>query len=79
MNRRSFFGLIGAAIAGSTVAHALPTETPKIKAKTRVHRRRNRKNPRRDVNAIMAGWVDKGPWQYYDSITQTSPLMKVSA
>ena len=22
----------------------------------------------RDINSIMAGWVDRGPWQYYDTI-----------
>jgi hypothetical protein len=24
--------------------------------------------PARDINSIMAGWVDRGPWQYYDTI-----------
>lgn len=23
----------------------------------------------RDINSIMAGWVDRGPWQYWDTIT----------
>lgn len=23
----------------------------------------------RDTNSIMAGWVDRGPWQYWDTIT----------
>lgn len=22
----------------------------------------------RDINSIMAGWVDRGPWQYYDTV-----------
>lgn len=22
----------------------------------------------RDINAIMAGWVDRGPWQYWDTV-----------
>ena len=22
----------------------------------------------RDINSIMAGWVDRGPWRYYDSL-----------
>lgn len=25
----------------------------------------------RNTNAIMAGWVDRGPWQYWDTITFT--------
>lgn len=24
----------------------------------------------RDINSIMAGWVDRGPWQYYDTVRQ---------
>jgi hypothetical protein len=24
----------------------------------------------RDINSIMAGWVDRGPWQYWDTIRQ---------
>lgn len=26
----------------------------------------------RDINSIMAGWVDRGPWQYYDTIRSGS-------
>jgi hypothetical protein len=22
-----------------------------------------------DINSIMAGWVDRGPWQYYDTVS----------
>ncbi len=25
-------------------------------------------NQPRDINAIMAGWVDRGPWQYWDTV-----------
>ena len=25
----------------------------------------------KDINSIMAGWVDRGPWQYYDTVRQT--------
>ncbi len=24
----------------------------------------------RDINSIMAGWVDRGPWQYWDTVRQ---------
>lgn len=24
----------------------------------------------RDINSIMAGWVDRGPWQYYDTVRE---------
>jgi hypothetical protein len=26
----------------------------------------------RDINSIMAGWVDRGPWQYYDTLRAPS-------
>jgi len=26
----------------------------------------------RDINSIMAGWVDRGPWQYYDTVRALS-------
>ena len=26
----------------------------------------------RDINSIMAGWVDRGPWQYYDTLRALS-------
>jgi hypothetical protein len=26
----------------------------------------------RDINSIMANWVDRGPWQYYDTVRQAS-------
>jgi hypothetical protein len=26
----------------------------------------------RDINSIMAGWVDRGPWQYYDTLRATA-------
>ena len=26
----------------------------------------------RDINSIMAGWVDRGPWQYYDTLRSAS-------
>lgn len=31
----------------------------------------------RDINSIMAGWVDRGPWQYWDTVlgTAATPLL----
>jgi len=28
----------------------------------------------RDINSIMAGWVDRGPWQYWDTLTLAAGL-----
>jgi len=32
----------------------------------------------RDINSIMAGWVDRGPWQYYDTVRQTPSTQLLS-
>jgi hypothetical protein len=33
----------------------------------------------RNTNAIMAGWVDRGPWQYWDTVTATSAATATTA
>lgn len=38
----------------------------------------------RDINSIMAGWVDRGPWQYWDTLriapsTQAAPSYQAFA
>ena len=32
----------------------------------------------RDINSIMAGWVDRGPWQYYDTV-RVAPSTQLAA
>lgn len=32
----------------------------------------------RDINSIMAGWVDRGPWQYWDTI-RVAPSTQLAA
>jgi hypothetical protein len=32
----------------------------------------------KDINSIMAGWVDRGPWQYWDTVRQP-PSTQVAA
>ena len=33
---------------------------------------KGKKMAARDINSIMAGWVDRGPWQYYDTLRAPS-------
>ena len=33
----------------------------------------------RDINSIMAGWVDRGPWQYWDTVRGTASVQLLSS
>lgn len=33
----------------------------------------------RDINSIMANWVDRGPWQYYDTVRSASSTILLAS
>lgn len=36
-------------------------------------------NSPKDINSIMAGWVDRGPWQYWDTVPGTQGAAMASS